>query len=336
MTTIGTAYEGRADHPWPPFVDGWAEVPHDDAIARVRARSLLWQLPPYHYADEPLETGLYRFFAFETPIGEAVGALKYIGEQRALALMGALPTRAIQIPAHNPGTIVVTGVQQGQAFAVDLPDGATWQTGLSANDTSSAIGSAPSQGSNPAGFTFAGQGGGTLTAMWTDADGNLQTTILSLTSSVQEAPPATVQDAPQTTVTPVSYGSKSAAAVAMNNALIAHGYKRADQGIYKGFQALAGTTVDGFPGTHTMTDLRATLAAMSPPVAPANVKTYPWLSSGRYDGVNAPTWAEWTGATTPPATPATSGKSNAGAIAALTALGVTIAGVIAKASGAIG
>jgi hypothetical protein len=85
-----------------------------------------------------------------------------------------------------------------------------------------------------------------------------------------------------------------AAAVAMNDALGAHGYKQADQGLYRAFQKAAGLGADGFPGTHTMNALAQTLHDMGLIIAPVTV--YPWSSSRGYDGVNAPTMAEWTGA----------------------------------------
>jgi len=81
-----------------------------------------------------------------------------------------------------------------------------------------------------------------------------------------------------------------AAATAMNNALLAHGYKYADQGLYKAFQTLAGLAADGYPGTQTMTELKDVLFAMGVEIAP--VPVYPW-APGAYDGVNAPTAAQW-------------------------------------------
>jgi hypothetical protein len=87
--------------------------------------------------------------------------------------------------------------------------------------------------------------------------------------------------------------SLQASAIAMNNALLAHGYKQADQGLYRAFETAAGLTPDGFPGTNTMGKLQQVLSAAGVQMAP--VKIYPWLASGTYDGVNAPTMAEWTG-----------------------------------------
>jgi hypothetical protein len=80
-------------------------------------------------------------------------------------------------------------------------------------------------------------------------------------------------------------------AVAMNNALLAHGYKISDQPIYRTFQSDAGLTADGFPGRNTMSELQDVLFAMGVEIAP--VPIYPWLASGGYDGVNAPTAAQW-------------------------------------------
>jgi hypothetical protein len=93
-----------------------------------------------------------------------------------------------------------------------------------------------------------------------------------------------------TVLTPVQ-----AAAVSMNNALAGHGYKLVDQPLYKAFQSAAGLVNDGFPGTHTMGVLQSVLAAIPQPFA--NVPVYPWHAApgtSGYDGVNAPTWAQWT------------------------------------------
>lgn len=86
------------------------------------------------------------------------------------------------------------------------------------------------------------------------------------------------------------------AATAMNLLLNAHGYKQADQPVYKAFQQSAGIGPDGFPGRGTMGKLQTVLGGMGVPLAP--VKVYPWSSSGAYDGVNAPTQAEWSGQST--------------------------------------
>lgn len=90
LVSQAKAYEGRADHAWPPCDGGWAEVPFDhDGGVVDRAKSLLGALPVCHYTDEVLPTGLYRFFAFETPIGHQVSALKFVGPEREAQLMGS-------------------------------------------------------------------------------------------------------------------------------------------------------------------------------------------------------------------------------------------------------
>lgn len=277
MTLQAVAYQGRADHAWPPCAGGWAEVPyHHDAAVRERAATvMLGQLPPYHYADEALPSGLYRFFAFETPIGKAVGALKFIGEG---------PARALLMGQGDVGTLVA-GLVIGQP-----------------TDT----------------------GGVTV-----DGAGTLPTDN------------STISDA-RITVNPVNYPTLAAAAAAMNAALIAHGYVRSDQPIYAGFQVKAGDlTVDGFPGTHTMNRLRGVLPAGTM----ANVQIYPWLATtpsnatgqAAYDGVNAPTWAQWTGQGTGPAPAAVAkaGMGSGGIVAAIVGTLVVVGGVIAKSAGAI-
>jgi|SRR5579872_173145 len=120
--------------------------------------------------------------------------------------------------------------------------------------------------------------------------------------------PTPVGPAPVPTVvqTPVQ-----AAAIAMANALNAHGYRQADQGLYRAFQTAAKTTADGFPGTGTMALLKSVLSTMAPPVPMPNVPIYPWRAktpsgatgAAAYDGVNAPTYAQWTGGAAPAPAP---------------------------------
>jgi hypothetical protein len=81
------------------------------------------------------------------------------------------------------------------------------------------------------------------------------------------------------------------AAVAMNDALAAHDYNKADQPLYMAYQLAAGLRSDGFPGQGTMTPFFADLKNAG--IAPADVTVYPWRSSGAYDGTNAPASATW-------------------------------------------
>ena len=351
MTLSATPYQGRADHAWPPHPEGWAEVPfHHDPDVVGRAKTLLGALPAYHYADEPLPSGLYRFFAYETPIGTAVGALKFVGAERARAMMGQGPgVTAIPLVAGQNES--ATGAV-GSVFELTLPAGAQWASAITATGAAN-IGSAPSSGSNPASFTYNG-GGAAIEATWVDSGGAIQTTTISIADAPpQEAPGNTAPAAPVVdvvsgrTFTPITYASLNAAAVALNNALIAHGYVVTDQPIYGGFELAAGLTVDGFPGPDTMGHLGATLAALG--VAMTSATVFPWRSTtpsgatgqAAYDGQNAPTWAQWTGSGTGPA-PAKPGaatassSSSGGLLAAVLALGLTAAGVIAKTSGALG
>lgn len=84
---------------------------------------------------------------------------------------------------------------------------------------------------------------------------------------------------------------QNADAIAMNNSLSDHGYKVADQYLYKAFQTDVGLTPDGFPGTKTMQELKDVLFALG--IQIADVPVYPWSRSGAYDGVNAPLWSDW-------------------------------------------
>ena len=106
-----------------------------------------------------------------------------------------------------------------------------------------------------------------------------------------------VAPVPSPAAIPVGLTPAQNAAHQMNQSLMAHGYKQRDQDIYRAFQRSIGArVVDGFPGTGTMTALGRALVTMGEAMAP--VRIYPWKSkpgTSGYDGVNAPTLAEWTG-----------------------------------------
>jgi hypothetical protein len=107
--------------------------------------------------------------------------------------------------------------------------------------------------------------------------------------------PATYVQAPSPMMQSAPPGASAlqSAAVAMNNALILHGYRLYDQAIYKAFQRAAGSSVpDGFPGTSTMGKLQSALSTLGLPLA--NVPIYPWKATGGYDGKNAPLASDWT------------------------------------------
>ncbi len=95
----------------------------------------------------------------------------------------------------------------------------------------------------------------------------------------------------------------SAAATAMNDALLAHGYKYSDMSLYRAFQTEAGLPADGFPGAGTMAALGDEMQRQGGLLAP--VQIYPWLASGGYDGVNAPLPSEWQPPAAPTTTPTT-------------------------------
>jgi len=90
-------------------------------------------------------------------------------------------------------------------------------------------------------------------------------------------------------------------AITMNEALKLRGYKKADMRLYQDFQRRAGLGADGYPGTVTMLKFESVLKGGGQTMAP--VRVYPWKASGKYDGVNAPTSAEWEGAGVPASSP---------------------------------
>lgn len=82
---LGQPYDGNPDNPYPPYGPGWYETTFDDQGARSEAASMLGALPPNHYVDRLLPTGLYRLFAFETAAGQtAISALRYYGSASTL------------------------------------------------------------------------------------------------------------------------------------------------------------------------------------------------------------------------------------------------------------
>ena len=83
-------------------------------------------------------------------------------------------------------TVAPVSAAPGANVTVNLPPGAIanafWASPLVANDTRSNLGSAPSAGNNPAAFTYLG-GGSTLTASWVSADGQTQTSLVTVVNA---------------------------------------------------------------------------------------------------------------------------------------------------------
>jgi hypothetical protein len=74
-------YNGTPDQMLPPNGPGWAHVTVDDDYARAVAPSMLGALPLWHFKDEQLPSGLYRFFAWEKANGaKSIAAIKLIGD----------------------------------------------------------------------------------------------------------------------------------------------------------------------------------------------------------------------------------------------------------------
>jgi peptidoglycan hydrolase-like protein with peptidoglycan-binding domain len=90
-------------------------------------------------------------------------------------------------------------------------------------------------------------------------------------------------------------------AIGMNEALRLRGYKKSDMVHYQDFQQKAGLKADGYPGAVTMLKLETVLTQSGQTLAP--VKIYPWKAGGAYDGINAPTQAEWEGGQVPATSP---------------------------------
>ena len=106
-------------------------------------------------------------------------------------------------------------------------------------------------------------------------------------------PPPNPTPAPNTTPSgqPILTGDPVVDMAAM---LAWTGYRMVDMPIYASAQkSLGGLKSDGYPGRHTMAALSNALGGKNIPMP--NVPVYPWYGppDGQYDGVNAPTLAEW-------------------------------------------
>jgi hypothetical protein len=330
------AFLGDPSNPWPPAPDGWAETVPDDETRAELAPGLLGELPIAHYVDAWTRTGLYRFFAYETGAGQkAIGSLRYWG----VGSLGA------------PGTL---GDVAGDFAAFDAQT-AAGDSAMANGDFSGAVTdyqAAGSVGASALGPDLDAQTNGASQPLTQQAWG-LNTTLASIGAQNADQPSAQAAQglaqqmralyAQAQALAPAPSGGAAAstplqqAAVAMNAALTAHGYKRADQPLYRAFQSAAGLAADGFPGARTMGQLQTVLSGLGITLAP--VKIYPWSASGGFDGVNAPTLAEWTGAAGggaapagPPAAPSKpavvqAGMSAGGVAATVLAVAALVGGI---------
>jgi len=79
MPAETVSYVGEPSRPAPDLPRGWRQVEQDEHAAQI-ASGLVGALPRYHYIDHFSPHGLFRFFAYETPIGEEViSAYRFVG-----------------------------------------------------------------------------------------------------------------------------------------------------------------------------------------------------------------------------------------------------------------
>lgn len=85
-----------------------------------------------------------------------------------------------------------------------------------------------------------------------------------------------------------------AAASAVNVAIDLGGYRKRDMGIYKSFQSAAGLSpIDGYPGSEFTLALGQALKTIPLPMSPRVNSAYTFSSATGFDGVHAPTSAQW-------------------------------------------
>lgn len=94
-------YNGSPDNAFPPAPAGWCACLWEDELARDYSRRKLEELPLWHFCDELTPCGLYRFFHYETPIGTAVGALRYEGQGTMGQRSGPHPHHHGEQPSHH-------------------------------------------------------------------------------------------------------------------------------------------------------------------------------------------------------------------------------------------
>lgn len=121
------AYAGTADRPFPPHGAGWTAVDGNDAAARRGASAIATTgaLPLYSFVDDLVGGpggGMYRFFAFDTPVGPRVGALRYTGTAGAPAWGDRAPSvlRTGQGPEASPPSSGAESLTAEQQAAVNM------------------------------------------------------------------------------------------------------------------------------------------------------------------------------------------------------------------------
>jgi hypothetical protein len=289
---VPISFLGEPANPWPPMGDGWAETAPDEETRGELVAGLLGELPVNCYVDTMSKTGLWRFFAYETGAGQkAIGSLRYWG-----ATLGD-PSSLGDVPTDK------AGFDNSIAIGDTALAAGNWGAAITAYQSAGNLGATtlgPEIDAQTAGASqpITQQAWGintTLATLPTDSSATAQDAQAAqgLVQQMKGLYEQAIQAGGSPAQPPPAQGALTQAAIAMNNALLAHGYKRGDQPLYRAFQSAAGLSPDGFPGQATMNALFNALAAAGE--LPAPVKIYPWLRSGGFDGVNAPTWAEWTG-----------------------------------------
>ncbi len=220
------------------------------------AMNLLLNQHGYKQADQPI------YKAFQQAAG--LGADGFPGSGTMGKLISVLNSMGVQVAPVK----VYPWHSAGGYDGVNAPTQAEWDGAIVAPPGASTY-------LDPGGSTWKKPGGATA----------IQNALNALQGSTN------MQPASDTPFAPPGASPVQLAAVAMNNALAANGYRQSDQPLYRAFQSAAGTTSDGYPGTGTMGKLKSTLSTMG--MSLAAVPIYPWRSTGGYDGVNAPTAAQW-------------------------------------------
>jgi hypothetical protein len=103
MNTI-QGYMGDPVHAAPPSGPEWVPIDRGSDELDAAAVSLMGDLPAYHSTDRMLSSGLYRFFAFETPVGNRISALRFAGTMGVTQDTGSTTDGSGSDTAGGPAT----------------------------------------------------------------------------------------------------------------------------------------------------------------------------------------------------------------------------------------
>lgn len=187
-----------------PWSAGWADADPECQPACELAQQLIGWLPPFHYVDALLGTGLHRFYAWEAEAVVGVGALRFIGTMgdppADPSTMGADVSVITQNTDTNGDTYVVNSggepIPQPNAQCSSwVPDTSNAQIVALANDISYGTNSPPVPWTNQSVYnTTSSDGTSWRLVMWSSGGLQMVSTFRCVPASPNNPPgPAPAQ-----------------------------------------------------------------------------------------------------------------------------------------------